>query len=72
MLVVVLKACVTEMNETSCSSKELDELGEVGQRPGQPIDPIDDDYVHPVGANVVQKLRQGECSIEPPEKPPSS
>ena len=44
MLVVVLKAWVTEMNET---------------RPCQPVDLIDHDHVDPSSANVIQQLRQG-------------
>jgi hypothetical protein len=56
MLVVVLKARVTEINETSCQSKKFDQLGEVGKRPCQTIDLVDDDDIDLSSANVVQQL----------------
>ena len=59
MLVVVLKACVTETNETLMLVEQLDQLGEVGERAGQPVDLVDDDDVDPPGPDVGQEPLQG-------------
>ena len=56
MLVVVLKAWVTEMKETACASNKFDQFGEVGKRSRQPVDLVDDDDVDPAGPDIVQQL----------------
>jgi hypothetical protein len=59
MLVVVLKACVTEMNEASCSSNSSTSLAKSASDLVRRSTFVDDDDVHPAGANVVQQLCQG-------------
>jgi hypothetical protein len=59
MLVVVLKAWVTEMNETPCASTSSTSLANSASAAGQPIDLVDDDHVDPSGVDMVQWLRKG-------------
>jgi hypothetical protein len=68
MLVVVLKAWVTEMKEAPCASNSSTSFGEVGERARQPIDLVDHDYVDPSRSDIVQQLLKGGSFHRPSRK----
>ena len=58
MLVVVLKAWVTETNDTP-AIEQLHQLGKIGQGPGQPVDLVDDHDIDPAGPDFGQEALEG-------------